>query len=75
MDRQTLDKAVPFTYVVLLIAAGVFYPVALAPVAIFGALAIAAYYSFLRHKLVAGEIAGRDRQRDSERGPQDLTDE
>ncbi len=67
MDRRTLDRAVPFTYAVLLLASALFFSAALAPIAIFGALAIAAYYSFLRSKMPAVEASGRERDRDRNR--------
>lgn len=59
----------PFVYVVLLIASALFFPVAVAPIVIFGALVITAYFSFLRHKFPAPEDLGGNRQPDRDRSP------
>lgn len=62
-----MDKAVPFTYVVLIIASALFFGHALAVIAVIGALVLGAYYSFIRQKLPTAEGVGRDRQRNRQR--------
>ncbi len=69
MDRRTLDMAVPFTYAVLIIASALFFSDALVAIAVTGALALGAYYSFIRQKLPVTEGTGRDRQRNRQRPP------
>jgi hypothetical protein len=69
MHRRTLNRLMPFVYVVLLIGSALFFPVAVAPIAIFGALTITVYFSFLRHKLPALEDPSGDRQLDRDRSP------
>lgn len=61
MDRRTLDRLVPLLYAALVLASAFFFPSALAGVAIFGALAMAAYYSAIRQRLmIAGRAADED---------------
>lgn len=63
MDRRTLDRAVPLVYAALMVASALFFRVALAPIAIFGAFMMAIYYSVLRPKLtfLAGDTSRDDR--------------
>ena len=60
MERKMLDRLVPLGYAALLLASVLFFRSALAGIAIFGALALAAYYSGLRQRLVAAEPAAPD---------------
>lgn len=68
MDRATMDKAVPFTYALLIIASALFFSDALVAIAVIGALLLGAYYAFIRQRLPAGE-GTRDRQRNRQRYP------
>jgi len=60
MDRRTLDRLVPLLYAALVLASAFFFPSALAGISIFGALAMAAYYSALRQHLIPTEHAPDD---------------
>jgi hypothetical protein len=62
MDSRTLDRLVPLVYAALLVASALFFRAALAPIAIFGALLLTAYYSVLRRRLLAIEEARRAKQ-------------
>lgn len=62
MDTRTLDRLVPAGYAILLLASALFFRVALAPIAIFGALGLALYYVALRPHLVAVAAARRARE-------------
>ncbi len=64
MNRATLDKAVPSVYAGLIVIAAIFFPVAVAPIAIFGALVLAGWYSFLRPALRERERAEANRRQD-----------
>jgi len=57
MDAKMLDRLVPLVYAALLLASALFFRAALAPIAIFGALALAAYYTAVRQRLIAEERA------------------
>lgn len=59
MQRRQLDRAVPLVYVVLVLLAAFLFPVALAPIALIGAVVVAGWFSFVRPMLRA-----RERQRD-----------
>jgi hypothetical protein len=48
MERKALDRAVPLLYAILIIASAMFFRVALAGIAIIGALVVAGYYSAIR---------------------------
>jgi uncharacterized membrane protein len=60
MDRKMLDRLVPLLYAALMLATVLFFRKGVAPVAIFGALVIAAYFSAVRPRFVAAERAARD---------------
>ena len=51
MDRKMLDRLVPLVYAALIAGLRLFFRAALAGIAIFGALALAAYYSAIRQRL------------------------
>ena len=55
MDRKMLDRLVPLAYAGLVVASVLFFRSALAGIAIFGALVLAAYYSAVRQRLFAAE--------------------
>lgn len=57
MDRIMVDRLVPLVYAALILAAVFFFSSALAGIAIFGGLVMAAYYSGVRPRLIAAERA------------------
>ena len=52
MDRQQLDRAVPFVYAAAIIVCALWIHVALVPVAIVGGLLVAFYYAVARPKSI-----------------------
>jgi hypothetical protein len=67
MERKALDRAVPIGYAALVVLSAIFFPIALAGIAIIGALVVAGWFSFARPMLKARERA-RERGAD---GPGD----
>lgn len=66
MDRRTFDRAIPIVYAALMLASVFFFRAALAPIATFGAFALAIYYSVLRPKMTY--LSG-DTRKDDREGP------
>jgi hypothetical protein len=64
MDRKLLDRLVPLVYVALVVASALFFSKALAGIAIFGALALAAYYSAIRQRLFPRQQTDADEPTD-----------
>jgi uncharacterized membrane protein len=48
MSPRTLKALVPITLVLIVVIAIVFFPVAVGPIAIFGAVGVAVYFSVVR---------------------------
>jgi hypothetical protein len=48
MDSKNIDLAVPVAYILAVILAAVFAQAAVGPITIFGALAVAGWFSFVR---------------------------
>lgn len=51
MNRRNLDRLIPLVYGVLVVVSAVFFPVALAGIAVIGAIGVGAYFSVVRHML------------------------
>lgn len=71
MHSKNLDRTVPAVYVGLIILSAIFFPIALGPIAIFGAVALMLYYSYARRRLRSME---RDLDDDPSRRDPDMAD-
>ncbi|MDP9317965.1 MAG: hypothetical protein M3O94_02595 [Actinomycetota bacterium] len=66
MDRKMLDTAVPLAYAALLVSSALSFRAALAPIAVFGALGMAIWYTGIRRRLIQLERAAEDREGDGD---------